>query len=250
MVFYDWSGGMESSAMLVIDRQRIRETSAIVRTVNTGKQFPEWKKSKEQIEQILNLEIVEVPLRIDFNTYLLERGGMIRKGTNDCSKRMKRSNLSRHMRSFEKPYEVNLGFNVDERDRGEAFTDRNEREWLHWRYPLIESRTNRPMTQKVCADAGFSIVCEVYKRMGRMDCYFCGNQKESQALKVVEYYPDLAADWMNLEERKGHSFMSTPLKVLVDYSLRQGNLFSDSAIRCSCFGGDDDATGEGDEDAN
>lgn len=248
MIFYNWSGGMESSAMLVIDRERIRETGAIVRTVNTGKQFPEWAQSKSQIEQILGLEIVEVPLRIDFNTYLLERGGMIRKGTNDCSKKMKRANLSRHMRTFERPYEVNLGFNCDERERMESFIDMNERDYLHWGFPLYSKKINRPMTEAICREAGFSIVVEVYKRMGRMDCYFCGNQKESQALKVVEHYPELAKDWMELEEKKGHSFMPVPLKVLVDYSQRQGCLFSDTAVRCSCFGGNDDATGETDED--
>ena len=49
---------------------------------------------------------------------------------------------------------------------------------------------------------------------------------------------------VDAEERKGHSFMTVPLKVLVDYSQRQGNLFAESPIRCSCFGGTDDATGE------
>ncbi len=173
---------------------------------------------------------------------------MIRKGTNDCSRRMKRGNLSRHMRSFERPYEVNLGYNAEEWDRGDKFTNRNERDWLHWRYPLIEAGINRPMTEPICVKAGFTVVVAMYKKMGRMDCYFCGNQKESQALKVVEHYPELAEDWMGLEEKKGHSFMPVPLRVLVDYSQRQGNLFSDTAIRCSCFGGDDDATGENDDD--
>ena len=247
MIFYDWSGGMESSAMLVIDRVRISETGAIVRTVNTGKQFPEWEQSRKQIEQILGLEIVVAPNRITFEEYLFEKGGMLRKGMNDCSRRMKRGNLSRHMHSFPRPYEVNLGFNAGEQKRADDFTDRNERDWLHWRYPLIRDGIHRAPTWAICEDAGFSIVLDVYRRMGRMDCYFCPNQKESQALKVVEHYPHLAAEWNDAEERKGHSFMSVPLKVLVDYSTRQGDLFNVSPISCSCFGGNDDATGESDE---
>lgn len=243
-VFYDWSGGMESSAMLVIDRERIRDTGAIVRTVNTGKQFPEWLQSKAQIEQILELDIVTVPNRITFDEYLFKKGGMLRKGMNDCSRRMKRGNLSRHMHSFPRPYEVNIGYNASEVDRAIEFSDRNERDWLHWRYPLLEAGIYRPGTVKICQDAGFSIVVEVYKRMGRMDCYFCPNQTEAQALKVVEHYPSLATEWNDAEERKGHSFMMVPLKVLVDYSQRQGNLFAESPIKCSCFGGTDDATGE------
>ncbi len=244
MIFYDWSGGMESSAMLVIDRERIRETGAIVRFADTGKQFPELYESKKQIEQLLGLEIFTVERAMDFNTYLFERGGMLRKGMNDCSRRMKRSNLSRHMHSFPRPYEVNIGFNAAEQERADAFTDRNERDWLHWRYPLLEKKINRAMTEPICINAGFSIVVEMYRKMGRMDCYFCPNQKESQALKVVEHYPELAADWIAAEERKGHSFMSVPLKVLVDYSQRQGKLFAESPLKCSCFGGNDDATGE------
>lgn len=244
MIFYDWSGGMESSAMLVVDRERIRETEAIVRFADTGKQFPELYESKSEIGRILDLEIVTVPRRIDFDTYLFERGGMLRKGANDCSRKMKRANLSRHMRSFERPYEVNLGFNSGEQERADAFSDRNERDWMHWRYPLIEANISREDTWRICEDAGFSILMAMYRKMGRMDCYFCPNQKESQALKVVEHYPQLAAEWSEAEERKGHSFMTVPLKVLVDYSTRQGNLFVESAIRCSCFGGNDDATGE------
>jgi hypothetical protein len=248
VIFYDWSGGMESSAVLALEIDRIRETGACVRFADTGKQFPELYESKKQIESILGIEIVKVPRRIDFDTYLFERGGMVRKGTNDCSRKMKRANLSRHMRTFERPYEVNLGFNAGEMDRAVAFSDRNERDWLHWRYPLLERGIYREATEGICIEAGFTIVVEMYKKMGRMDCYFCGNQKESQALKVVEHYPDLAAEWMQMEERKGHSFMPVPLKVLVDYSTRQGNLFSDTAIRCSCFGGDDDATGEDEQE--
>ena len=84
-------------------------------------------------------------------------------------------------------------------------------------------------------------------KMGRMDCYFCPNQRESQALKVAEHYPNLAQEWMAAEERKGHSFMTVPLKVLIDYAGRQGNLFAESPFKCSCFGGNDDATGESNE---
>ena len=243
MIFYDWSGGMESSAMLVIDRERIRETGAIVRFADTGKQFPELYESKAQIERILGLEIVTVERAMDFDAFLFERGGMLRKGMNDCSRRMKRSNLSRHMHSFPRPYEVNIGFNAAEDERADAFTDRNERDWLHWRYPLLEAKVHRDQTWAICGESGFSILVEMYEKMGRMDCYFCPNQRESQALKVVEHYPDLARQWSEAEERKGHSFMPVPLKVLVDYSRRQGNLFAESPIRCSCFGGDDDATG-------
>jgi hypothetical protein len=244
VIFYDWSGGMESSAMLVIDRERIRETGAIVRFADTGRQFPELYESKAQIEQILDLQIVTVEQAMDFDTYLFERGGMLRKGMNDCSRRMKRSNLSRHMNTFERPYEVNIGFNAAEEPRALAFSDRNERDWLHWRYPLIEAHIFRENTWRICDRAGFDILVDMYQKMGRMDCYFCPNQKESQALKVAKHYPDLAAKWSADEERKGHSFMQVPLKVLVEYSQRQGKLFSESPLKCSCFGGEDDATGE------
>ena len=214
-VFYDWSGGMESSAMLVIDRERIRETGAIVRFADTGKYIDEFYESKAQIERILGLEIVTVPRRIDFDTYLFERGGMIRKGTNDCSRKMKQANLSRHMRTFPKPWEVNLGYNSGEIKRGIDFTDRNERDWLHWRYPLQETPTSRDASWDVCRKAGFTILIWAYETFGRFDCFMCGNQKPSQAIKLVQLKPAIAAEWMAMEERKGHSFMPVPLKALV-----------------------------------
>lgn len=244
-IFYDWSGGMESSAMLVLDRERIRETGAIVRWADTGKHFPEMYGSKAQIESILNLEIFTVPRRIDFDTYLLERGGMIRKGTNDCSRKMKRSNLSRHMRTFEKPWEVNLGYNADEIRRRDNWLVRNERTWLHWRFPLIERGVDREDTEIVCKDAGFTIVCEMYEKMGRMDCYFCGNQRPSQAEKVVLYYPTLAADWGKLETAKGHSFMPVPIReVISGMTAEKRKQAENQHVQCACFGEDDNFTQE------
>lgn len=236
--FYDFSGGMESAAMLVVDRERIKATGAIIRWADTGKQFPEMYDSISQIQSILDLSIVVVERRITFDEFLFERGGMIRKGTIDCSKRMKRSNLSRHMKTFPRPYEVNIGFNSGELDRAESFTDLNERPWLHWRYPLIESRISRAQTWQICRDAGFSILVSMYEKMGRFDCFFCGNQTEAQALKVVDHYPDLAKEWMDAEERKGHSFLPIPLRVLIQERDRP-NLFTFAQSQCACFGGDE-----------
>jgi hypothetical protein len=241
--FYNFSGGMESAAMLVLDRDRIRDTGAIVRWADTGKHFPEMAASIEQIEAALGLKIVTVPRRIDFDTYLFERGGMIRKGTNDCSRKMKRSNLSRHAKTFPKPWEINLGFNAGETDRADAFSDRNERDWCHWRYPLIEHRIKRDDTWEICRKAGFSILVSMYEKMGRFDCYMCGNQTPVQARLVVQHYPDLADDWKDMEQRKGHSFMRTPL-ALIEKDMNDPGLFAG----CSCFGGTDDVFQDDEEE--
>lgn len=235
-VLYDFSGGMESAAMLVIDRERIHERRAIARWANTGKQFPEMAKSIVQIETLLRLKIVEVPRRITFDEFLFERGGMLRKGMTDCSRRMKRANLNAHLRTFQPPYEINLGFNSAEVDRAEAFTDRNGRPWCDWRFPLIEAGISREQTWDICRKAGFTILIAMYEKMGRFDCFWCPNQQPRQALKVAEHYPELATEWTAAETRKGHSFMTLPLAVMVEESKRQGRLF-ESAQECACFGG-------------
>lgn len=233
-IFYNFSGGMESAAMLAIERDRIRNTGAIVSFADTGKQFPEMTESIRQIETILGIEVVTVPRRITFDEYLFERGGMLRKGMTDCSRRMKRSNLNRHIATFPRPYEVNLGFNSGETERMDDFVIRNERPWLHWRFPLVEADVSREGTWRICRDAGFSILVGMYEKMGRFDCFWCPNQRPAQALKVIEHYPDLAADWMAAEERKGHHFLSAgPLKRLAGLEVDNGPLFA----QCSCFGG-------------
>lgn len=244
MVFYDWSGGMESSAMLILDIERIRygvkHGQARVRWADTGKHFPEMYESKEQIQAILGVTIETVTRRIDFDTYLHERGGMVKNGTNDCSRKMKRSNLARDMKLYERPYEVNIGFNADEIDRRNDWVRRNERSWLHWRFPLIDMDVDRAETVKICEHWGFTILCEMYRKMGRMDCYFCGNQRPSQAEKVVLLYPDLAADWATQELRKGHSFMPVPIiDVIAGLESGQREYAEKSHIQCSCFGGAD-----------
>jgi hypothetical protein len=239
-IFYDWSGGMESSAMLVLERERILETCAIVRYADTGKQFPEAGPSFGQISYRLGIDIVVPSRRITFDEFLFERGGMVRKGTTDCSRRMKRSNLARHAASFPRPWEINLGFNAEETERAEAFVDRNERPWCHWRFPLIERGITRAMTVPICRDAGFSILVHMYRKMGRFDCFFCGNQKPEQALKVVDHYPEFAKEWIQIEERKGHSMMPIPLKVLIENRDRQGLLDFGTGAKCACFGGVED----------
>jgi 3'-phosphoadenosine 5'-phosphosulfate sulfotransferase (PAPS reductase)/FAD synthetase len=188
--------------MLVIEQDRIRRTGACVRWADTGKHFPEMAASKAQIEKILGIEIVTVPQRIDFDTYLFERGGMLRKGANDCSRKMKRANLMRHFRETcwagtkaraASEGEINLGFNSGETQRAEDFIDRNERDWCHWRFPLIEYKVSRDATWEICRKAGFDILVGMYEKMGRFDCYFCPNQTPDQARKVIKYYPELAA---------------------------------------------------------
>ena len=233
-VFYDFSGGMESAAMLVVDRERIRETGAVVRFADTGKQFPEMPDSIRQIEAILELQIVTVPRRITFDEFLFERGGMLRKGMTDCSRRMKRANLGRHLKDFPRPYEVNLGYNSQEVDRGDDFVARNERDWLHWRFPLIKADISRAETWKICERAGFSILVGMYQKMGRFDCFWCPNQRVEQAIKVVEHYPELAHEWIAAERRKGHHFLSIgPLeKIAVQQFANERQVNS-----CACFGG-------------
>ncbi len=89
----------------------------------------------------------------------------------------------------------------------------------------------------------------MYEKMGRFDCFMCGNQKPEQALKVVDHYPDLAQEWMDMEEKKGHSFMPVSLKVLVDTRDRQGMLDLGVGAKCACFGGADDFFEDDDSDA-
>lgn len=236
--FYDFSGGMESAAMLAIDRERIRSTGAVPRLAHTGKQFDEFDASITQIERALDLTITIVPQRITFDQFLFERGGMLRKGMNDCSRRMKRGNLKRHMLTFPKPYEINVGFHVDEMERAENFSDLNDRPWLLFRYPLIENGISRADTWGICEQAGFTILLGMYRKMGRFDCFWCPNQQPKQALKVARHYPHLAKEWKAAEARKGHSFMPIPLEILEQ---RQPiGLFDDTnLIACSCFGGTD-----------
>ncbi len=245
---YDFSGGMESAAMLVVDRERIRKIGAIVRWADTGKQFPEMADSIKEIETALGLSIFPVPRRITFDEFLFERGGMVRKGTNDCSRRMKRANLMRHMKSLPPPYEINLGFNADEEERADEFTKLNEREWCHWRYPLIEADVTRAASVEICERAGFSVLVSMYKKMGRFDCFWCGNQKPSQALKVAKHYPELAKEWMEAEAKKGHSFMPIPLKVLVNEENSLPLFQEQGHVECSCFGGTNSVLEEDESD--
>lgn len=244
--FYDFSGGMESAAMLVVDQARIRATGAIVRFADTGKQFPEMAASIAQITRILAVPIVTVPRRITFEEFF-DRGGMLRRGMTDCSRRMKRSNLSRHAKQHPMPWEINLGFNADEDDRAAAFIARNERPFCHWRFPLIEAGITRAASWDLCRSAGFDILVGMYEKMGRFDCFWCPNQKPSQAMKVIEHYPELAAEWMAREASQGHSILRIPLQ-MIPAELARKEAETLPLLACSCFGGEEDVFADGEAD--
>jgi phosphoadenosine phosphosulfate reductase family protein len=253
MIFYDFSGGMESAAMLVIEAPRILQTNACVRFADTGKQFPEMEHSIRQITAILGIHIVVIKSSKTFDQELFDPGKrsgllMLRKGVPECSIRMKRRPLMKHARQFSQPWEINLGFNAAEIDRAEDFIARNERPFCHWRFPLQEANPpiTREMTWKICEDAGFTILLDVYRKMGRFDCFWCPNQTDEQAGKVGRHYPHLAKEWIDAEQRKGHSFESLPASYYFEADARG---VSPKAVRsereygqqqlfaCACFGG-------------
>lgn len=89
------------------------------------------------------------------------------------------------------------------------------------------------------APAKFTILVAMYEKMGRFDCFWCPNQRPAQALKVIEHYPELAGEWMAAEDRKGHSFLSIPLRLLPAELKRKEDERS-PLFACSCFGGNDD----------
>lgn len=239
--FWNFSLGMESSAMLWLCRDEIKACGGHVIYADTGMQFPEAYDSLAQIEQLTGLQIDRVKQDYSFEDFLLERGGMLRQGYTDCSRRMKRVVLKRAHSQYPQPWEINLGYNADELQRAWDFSERNDVAGkIKWRFPLIEKNVDRAATVRVCEEAGFTIMLGMYRKMGRMDCYLCPNQKISQAQKVMRYYPALWADWKRLEAAKGHPFLAVPAVAIEKLALEQDFFDSlDAAkVQCSCFGGE------------
>ena len=239
MRFWNLSLGLESSAMVWLCRDEIKSDGIVV-FADTGKQFPEAYESLKQIEVITGINIQIVKQDYSFDDFLLKRGGMLRQGFTDCSRRMKRTVLKKFHSQFAYPWEINLGYNADELDRARDFSERNDVSGkVKWRYPLIEKDIDRAATVRVCEEAGFTIVLTMYRKMGRMDCYFCPNQKISQAQKVMEHYPDLWAEWKQLEQAKGHAFLSVSAEAIEKMSTQQDFFERLDAVKteCACFGG-------------
>lgn len=240
MRFWNLSLGLESSAMVWVCRDEIKESGGAVVFADTGKQFPEAYQSLCQIEELSGIQIGIVRQDYSFDDFLLRRGGMLKQGYTDCSRRMKRTILKKFHSQWPYPWEINLGYNADELDRADAFSERNDIPGqVTWRYPLIERGISRPDTVKICEEAGFTIVLEMYRKMGRMDCYFCPNQKIVQAQKVMQHYPALWAEWKYLEAQKGHSFLSVSAAAIEQMPQEQDffDRLDKAKPQCACFGG-------------
>lgn len=235
---YDFSGGMESSAMLAVCRDEIKERGAIVRWANTNKQFPEMAASIAQIESILGISIVRLEPPFTFDEYLFERGGMLRQGYSDCSKRMKRRALREHANSLPRPQRIALGFNAKEIDRGHDFCALNNKPDREFFFPLQERNITRAQTVKIAEKFGFTILVEMYRKMGRFDCFFCPNQRISQAEKVMKHYPALWSEWKEIEKRKGHAILSISAEAIEGRAVQDDFISAlDKKQQCGCMGG-------------
>lgn len=236
---YDFSGGMESAAMIYLNREEIKTNGHIVRWANTGKQFPEMEESIKQIESICGITILRLQPYITFDEYLFERGGMLRQGYSDCSKRMKRKALRDHAKNLPRPIRIALGFNASEMERGEDFCARNNKPDMTFFFPLQEAGITRIKTVEICDKAGFSVLVGMYRKMGRFDCFFCPNQRISQAEKVMKHYPVLWQEWKDIEKRKGHSILSISAEA-IEKRLAQEDFMAalDKKQSCSCMGGE------------
>lgn len=235
---YDFSGGMESAAMIAVCQDEIKERNGIVRWANTGKQFPEMADSIAQIEAVTGIKIVQLVPNMTFDEYLYERGGMLRQGYSDCSKRMKRRALREHANSLPRPQRIALGFNAKEIDRGIDFCALNNKPDREFFYPLQERGITRAETVKIAERFGFTILLEMYRKMGRFDCFFCPNQRISQAEKVMTHYPSLWSEWKSIEKRKGHAILSISAEAIEGRAAQEDFIAAlDKKQPCSCMGG-------------
>lgn len=244
---YDFSGGMESAAMIYLCRDEIIANGACVRWADTGKQLPEMYDSISQIERICGFKVTKLKPDMTFDEFLFERGGMLRQGYTDCSRRMKRKALRDHANSLPRPQRIMLGFNADEGQRGHDFCERNDKPDRTFHFPLQVRNVDRAESVRVCVAAGFTILVQMYQKMGRFDCYFCPNQRISQAEKVMKHYPNQWAEWKAIERRKGHAILSISAEAIEKRALQEDFMAAlDRKTQCSCFGGesawDDDAT--------
>lgn len=241
MTLYDFSGGMESAAMIYLCREEIKSSGSIVRWADTGKQFPEMADSISQIESICGLTIEKLQPNMTFDEFLFDKGGMLRQGYTDCSRRMKRRALREHADTFPKPIRIALGFNSDEIERGQKFCERNNNKDRTFFFPLQELDVDRKQSVQICEKAGFTILLGMYRKMGRFDCFFCPNQRISQAELVMRFYPDLWAEWKEIEKRKGHAILSMSAEAIESRSEQQDFMAAlDQKQQCSCMGGKDE----------
>ncbi len=245
--FWNYSVGMESTAMLWLCRDEIKACGGIVVLAHTGKQFPEFEESIAQVSEITGLHIHIARQDFTFDEFLFERGGMLRQGYTDCSRRMKRVVLKRFHEQYPQPWEINLGYNADEIDRAHDFCERNDKPGkVKWRFPLLEMGVTRAASVVICEQAGFTVLVEMYRKMGRFDCYMCPNQKIAQAQKVRLHYPEQWEDWKRIEAKKGYPILSVSAEAIERLDTPQDFLEALDARkhRCSCFGGNNDPLAE------
>lgn len=235
---YNFSGGMESAAMIYLCREEAAKQHVV--WADTGKQLPEMADSIAQIESICGFSILRLQPSMTFDEFLFERGGMLRQGYTDCSRRMKRRALREHANSLPRPQRIALGYNADEEQRGQDFCERNDKPDRKFFFPLQEMNVDRAESVKICERAGFTILVEMYRKMGRFDCWFCPNQRIAQAEKVMKYYPAQWEEWKAIEKRKGYPILSISAEAIEQRAVQDDFIaVLDQKQQCSCMGGKD-----------
>lgn len=80
----------------------------------------------------------------------------------------------------------------------------------------------------------------MYRKMGRFDCFFCPNQRISQAELVMKHYPAQWEEWKEIEKRKGHPILSISAEAIEKRSAQDDFMaVLDRKQQCSCMGGQD-----------
>jgi 3'-phosphoadenosine 5'-phosphosulfate sulfotransferase (PAPS reductase)/FAD synthetase len=190
-----YSGGKDSTAMLILIKQNQLELDEIVYADVGSWMWPGVDEHLEKVEKYVGMSITH----IDISKKIQEgfkKWGFASPLVRWCTG-LKRDNINKYLGKYKNGLTQYVGMAADELHR----TNNKRYKKGIIRYPLIDYSYTEKKALELCYAEGFDFG-GVYKQRSRYNCWCCPLQKLNELRILFKYYPEL---WQKMREMQWES---------------------------------------------
>lgn len=213
-----FSGGKDSTAMLLMMIERGMQIDDIVYFDCGDWEFPQMHEHIRQVERYIGREVTRLyPPHGDFNYWMFDRiATRCKKGNTPkigkawpgpvqrwCTGR-KTGAIDKHHRQYRDEGIISyIGFAADEVNR--MIRPNISKMWYETRFPLYDFDMTEEDCLKYCYEKGFTWG-GLYKHFKRVSCWCCPLQSLRELKQLYLHFPELWARLREMDERAWNTF--------------------------------------------
>jgi 3'-phosphoadenosine 5'-phosphosulfate sulfotransferase (PAPS reductase)/FAD synthetase len=206
----NYSGGVDSTALILYLWERGRRIDLIVRWSSEAWDWPFLHIIDEQIRKLTGHRVKIIKPKIDLTDEMLyyeykkgKQKGRLGRGWPSRRIRWCVSSKSKPLLDFLKDYKdriiwLNVGYTIEEKHR-----HFNTPKWLAWRAPLVKAKWNKEKCFAICKRYGIDFNGH-YDHFKRLSCWCCPLQSPKELFFLFYYHPDLWERLLEMDRKVFH----------------------------------------------